>query len=165
MPPTRKEHLRRQHDAREVHRQRLRGRVEAGELQRDERRREPPEQRRGDGADDGERPEHRGEQVVGGALVAAGEMLGVERQKGDRQRAAGEQIVEQVGDLEGGIVGIGGRSGADSVGEQRFSRIAEHARQQHARRQQQRRRAHTRRLWSLRRLHLVHRPHYAPARQ
>ncbi len=139
------EELRRQHDARQMHGERALLAVETRELQRDERVRREPHRSRSHQCDRAERAEHGREQALGRCLplLAAGSR--VERQECDRERAPREQIVQQIGELEGGVVGVGLAAGTDPVGEQRLAREAEHAREQHAAGQQCGRRRNPRR--------------------
>ena len=140
------EHLGGKDDARQPCGQGLRRRVEARKLQRHQRLGVPPEDGGRHGGQRRQRAQYRREEAVRAVVVTAGQVSGVERHEGDRQRATGEQVVEQVGDLEGGVVGVRRRTRAHSIGEQRLARVAEQARQQHARRQQQRRGADAARL-------------------
>jgi len=135
-----KEDLRREQDAREMNTElQLLGReaVEhpAGELR--------GEDFGYDGAGDEHRGHHSdddGESLLGVVLALLRQKAGVDGDESDRGGAAGDDVVEPVGQGEGGYVGVGLLSGAESVGDVGLADVSDHARERDGRHQQQRRR-------------------------
>src|SRR5439155_2838536 len=132
------EELRRQEDARERDRQlevlgAQLAQVAGGdprrrELERDDARHDD---QRHDGGDDREH-------VVAARLVILLEVARVDGDEGDRERAAGHDVIEEIGDGEGGVEGVGGAGGAEQRGDDRVAQKAEHARQQDGQDEQRR---------------------------
>ena len=133
-----KEDLRRQQDAREMNAEpHLLGR-EAVEHPAGELRREDLGQ---DGAGDEHRGHHGnddGESFLRILLALFRQKPGVDGDEGDRSGAAGDDVVEPVGEGEGGDVGVGLLSGAESVGDVGLADVSDHARERDGRHQQQR---------------------------
>ena len=69
--------------------------------------------------------------VLGGISIMC-----VEGYQGDGERADPQEVVEDVRDLEGGVVGVGFGTDAQAVGEHRLANEAQHPREEEARRQQ-----------------------------
>ena len=79
---------------------------------------------RHDGDDDGK-------DAVTVGLVVLLQMARIDGDEGDGERAAGDEIVEPVGNGERGPEGVGLAGGAEERGDDRVAHEAEHARQEH----------------------------------
>jgi hypothetical protein len=128
-------------DPREPDRERVLLGVERGVLQRRERSGGEPQDRRDRDRQQAHRADHRREQPIGRRLAALAH-LRVERQEGDREGARGEQVVQEVREREGRVVGVGAAAGTDLVGEQRLAHEAERPGEEHAPGEQHGRRGH-----------------------
>jgi hypothetical protein len=83
-----------------------------------------------DGRDHHDR-HHRGddrEDAVAARLVVILEVARVDGDEGDGERAAGDDVVQKIGDGEGGVERVGGAGGAEERGDDRVAQKAEDAR-------------------------------------
>ena len=94
-----------------------------------------------DGAHDHDRSHDRDDDGKGFLRVGIAllrEKSRIDRDEGDRSRAPGHDVVEPVGQREGGDVGVGLRACAEGVGDVGLADVADHAREHDRRHQQQR---------------------------
>ena len=68
----------------------------------------------------------------------SGEEAGVDRDERDRRCAAGDEVVEPIGQGEGGDVGVGLRAGTEGLGDVGFADVSDDARDHDGGHQQQR---------------------------
>ena len=80
--------------------------------------------------------EHDREEALRRGVALAVAHARVERDEHDREHAAGEEVVQQVGQHERGAVGVHLRAVAEHAREHHLARDTEHARQRDARREQ-----------------------------
>jgi hypothetical protein len=73
-----------------------------------------------DGGDSGERP-------IPILLPPFRDVAGEDRNEGDRESSAGQQVVQKVGNGEGGEIGVGFRGRPVLVGDHRVPRVPEDA--------------------------------------
>ena len=73
-----------------------------------------------------------GENAPAFVFVLFGDVFGEDGDEGDAERAASDQVVEEIGEREGGVVGAGGGVGADLVGDGPIAEEAEDAAEQDA---------------------------------
>ena len=136
-----KEDLARQHDAGQAHGLGPGGRVKAGELEIHQDIGIHPESRSEHTGQGTQGAQHRVEKCSRRAFAIVVQGSQIERRESDGESAPGQQIIQQVWDLEGRIVGIGARPHPHPGGQHHFSHEAEPPRSRHAGRQQQCRRA------------------------
>ena len=72
----------------------------------------------------------RGENPPGFVLAILGGVLGEDGNEGDAERGAGDQIIEEIGQGEGGVIGVGHGVRADLVGDGPLAKEAEDAGEQ-----------------------------------
>jgi hypothetical protein len=82
------------------------------------------------------------EHAVALRLVLGGEVASVDRQEGDRERAARHEVVEPVGNRERRVVCVGLPVGSEPTCDEHLAREADHAREEHRRDHHQSGRAH-----------------------
>ena len=136
-PARHEENLRGQNDAREPHRQRLLLGRKAAELQRDQRLGEHKQQHRGQSGQRRQRAEHGVKKCAGGGFAIALQRAAVEGNEGHRKRRRGQDVVQQVGKLKGGVVGVRLRAAPHLRGEGNLAQQAQRPRQQLAAAEQQ----------------------------
>ncbi len=61
-----------------------------------------------------------------------GDVFGEDGNEGDAERASGDQVIQEIGEREGGVIGVGDGVGADLVGDGPIAEEAEHAAEQDA---------------------------------
>jgi hypothetical protein len=130
------EDLRGEHDARESHRERLDLGIEAPELEHHEGLRPDPERGGERHREEAERAEDGREETLRRGLPSALPQARVHGDEGDREGAAGEQVIQEIGKLEGGAVGVHLRAHAHLAREHHLAHVADHAREEHAASQQ-----------------------------
>ncbi len=83
-----------------------------------------------DGAGDEHRGHHGdddGESFLRVVLALFGQKTGIDGDESDRGGAAGDDVIEPVGQGEGGYVGVGLLSGAEGVGDVGLADVSDHA--------------------------------------
>src|SRR5271155_1508339 len=76
--------------------------------------------------------DYRGENAPAFVFALFGDVFGEDGDEGDAERASGDQVVEEIGQSEGGVVGAGSSVGADLVGDGPIAEEAEDAAEQDA---------------------------------
>ncbi len=82
--------------------------------------------------DEAHHGDYRGKDAPAFVFALFGDVFGEDGDEGDAERAAGDQIVEKIGEREGGVVGAGGGVGADLVRDGPIAKEAEDSAEQDA---------------------------------
>jgi hypothetical protein len=108
------------------------GGLEAGRDEVHERGRELPQEQRRKPEDQGQEGRDGREGALGGLWGSVGEVALEDRDEDDRERATGEQVVEEVGQDEGGPVDIGVGARAERAADHGFAHQADDAAEENA---------------------------------
>ena len=108
------------------------GGIEAGGDEFDELGRENFGERDQDDEDHAHHGHHGGKGAPAFVFAFFGDVHGENRDESYAERAACDQIIQEIGESEGGVVGVGDGVGADLVGDGPFAEEPENAAEQHA---------------------------------
>lgn len=121
------------HEASEENDLLLLGGAESGRNQGDDLRREDFRDAYEEDYQEAHEGHHGGKNVPGFVFLIFGDEFGEDRNESDAERTARDEVIQKIGQSEGGVVGVGDGVGTDLVGNGPFAQKSEQAAEQDAR--------------------------------